>query len=264
MTEFVTSADGTPIAYDSYGSGPAVILIAGAMQARASDATTAQMAEMLAERGFTVINYDRRGRGESGPVKPEDAGHELQREIDDIAALIDAAGSEAALFGNSSGGSIALWATNAGLPISRLALWEVPFTVEDSGEAEENVTELRNRIAAGRNEAAVEYFMRDMPPAWLEGAKSSGAWPGMVALAPSLVADAASIAIHDTPRGERWPNVTQPTLAMVGTETLPIFPPAAELIVSELPNARLRTVAATYHQWDATVMAGALAEEFGQ
>lgn len=265
MTEFATSADGTPIAFDRYGTGPSVILVAGAMQVRGSDPTTSHMAELLADRGFTVINYDRRGRGESGPVKPEDAGSELQREIDDIAALIDMLGGEAHVFGNSSGGAIALWAANEGLPIRRLALWEVPFAVDDDGgAAAENVIELRGRITAGDKEGAVEYFMKDMPPAWLEGAKSSDAWLGMVELAPSLVADAASLAIQGTPRSERWANVTQPTLALVGTETLPIFPHAAEMLASDLANGRTRTMVASYHQWDAEVMAGTLAEEFGQ
>lgn len=264
MTDFATSADGTRIAYDRYGSGQPVVLVAGAMQQRAGDTTTARMAELLAERGFTVYNYDRRGRGQSGPAKDSDAGSELQREVDDLAALLDVAGSEAFVFGNSSGGSIALWAANAGLPITRLALWEVPFAVDDDGDAAEFVDELRGKVAAGDGEGTVEHFMKDMPRAWLEGAKSSDAWPAMVALAPSLVADAASLAIHDVPRSERWSNVTQPTLAMVGTETLPIFPPAAEMLVTDLANARMRTVVASYHQWEAEVMAGVLAEEFGQ
>lgn len=259
MTDFATSADGTRIAYDRFGEGPAVVLVAGAMQQRSGDAATARMAELLAERGFTVVNYDRRGRGESGPVRTEDAGSEVQREIDDIAALVDACGGEAALFGNSSGGALCLWAAHAGVGATRLALWEVPLAITDNGEAAEFAAEMRKRIAAGENESAVEYFMKDMPAEWLEGAKNSGAWPAMVALAPSLVADSAALATHEVPREQLWANVTQPTLVMVGDQTLPNFPPAGELLVETLANAQQQTLPASYHQWQPEVMADALA-----
>ena len=104
MTEFTTSADGTRIAYDRDGDGPAVILVGGAMQFRGFDPTTVEMAHQLAAHGFTVINHDRRGRGESAGATE----FSLAREIEDLAALIDGAGGTAALYGSSSGGAIAL------------------------------------------------------------------------------------------------------------------------------------------------------------
>lgn len=222
---------------------------------------TAALAERLAARGFTSVHYDRRGRGESGPVQPQDAGSEVQREIEDIAAIVRAVGGTASLFGNSSGGALALWAAQSGVPVSRIAVWEVPLATDDDGEAAENVAVLRSRVAAKQNEAALEHFMKDMPPAWLEGAKAGGAWPGMVALAPSLVADAASLAIG--PRESLWSHVTQPVLVLVGEQTLPVFPPAAELLVDTLADARRQTIAGQSHQWQLEAMESALADFFG-
>ena len=117
MTEFVTSADGTRIAYDVEGSGPPVILVGGAMQFRSFDPITSEMAQHLAGHGFAVVNYDRRGRGES----PADAPITLAQTIDDLRALTDelteGADDAVALFGNSSGASIAIGAAAAGLPV---------------------------------------------------------------------------------------------------------------------------------------------------
>jgi pimeloyl-ACP methyl ester carboxylesterase len=169
MTEFVTSADGTRIAFDIEGEGPAVILIAGAMQFRAFDPTTVELAHQLASRGFTVVNYDRRGRGESGS---ENAGV-LDREVEDVAALVERVGGRAALYGSSSGSAIALWAAQAGVGATRLALWEPPLTLEGEGDGGEFYRGLRARVEAGDNDGAVEYFMRDMPPEWLAGSKAS-------------------------------------------------------------------------------------------
>src|SRR5215204_6963298 len=111
MTEFVTSSDGTQIAFGRLGSGPSVILVGGAMQFRAFDPQTGQLAERLAERGFTVVNYDRRGRGESAGRGP----YVLDSEIADLEALITEVGGPAALFGSSSGGAICLAAAATGL-----------------------------------------------------------------------------------------------------------------------------------------------------
>src|SRR2546422_605368 len=117
MSEFAISKDGTRIAYERDGEGPAVILVAGAMQFRGFDPTTVEMAKLLAAKGFTVFNYDRRGRGESADA----SSFTLQDEIDDLGTLIDIAGGKAALFGNSSGGSISLAAATAGLDVTKLA-----------------------------------------------------------------------------------------------------------------------------------------------
>ena len=114
----VRSSDGTTIAFDRLGEGAPVILVSGASTARAIHA---QLAELLAT-DLEVLNYDRRGRGDSGDTPP----YAIQREIEDLHAVIAAAGGAAAVFGNSSGAVLALHAAAAGLPIIKLALWARP------------------------------------------------------------------------------------------------------------------------------------------
>ncbi len=261
MTEYVTSADGTRIAFDREGSGPPVILIGGAMQFRGFDPATREMASLLAGHGFTVVNYDRRGRGES----PADAPITLAQTIDDLRALTadltEGADDAVALFGNSSGGSIALAATAGGLPVSKLVFFEVPLDEEGGTGGAEYYQVLRERIAAGDREGAVEYYMRDMPREWLDGAKQSPAWATMVEIAPSLEPDAESLAwTQSAPRAELWRGIEAPTLALVGEETLPIMTSAAASVVASMPNAQSRTVPAAEHRWEPRTMALAIAE----
>jgi pimeloyl-ACP methyl ester carboxylesterase len=257
MTEFITSKDGTRIAYDRVGSGPAIILIAGAMQFRAFDPTTTAMAGLLAERCYSVINFDRRGRGETASSEPMTLG----QTIDDIAALIEAAGGEAAVFGSSSGGAIALAAAAAGLPITGLVLWEVPLGDEGGSDGAEFLDGLRQHIRAGHGDETIEYFMKDMPAEWLAGAKASGGWPIMVAMGPSLEPDSESLAwTQSAPRVELWKNVTQPTAVLVGEQTGPIMHPAADSMVASLPNASKRVIPAANHSWEPEVMAQKIAE----
>ena len=261
MTEYVRSADGTRIAYDIEGSGPPVILIGGAMQFRGFDPTTVEMAHHVAEHGFTVVNYDRRGRGES----PADAPITLAQTIDDLRALIDelteGADDAVALFGNSSGGSIALAAAASGLPISRLVFFEVPLGEEGARDGAVFLEELRERIAAGDREGTIETYMADMPPEWLAGAKQSPAWQMMLELGPSLEPDAESLAwTQSAPRAELLAGVAQPTLVLIGEETQPIMTDAAASVVASMPNAQTRTIPAADHRWEPKTMALAIAE----
>jgi len=165
----VVSADGTRIAYDWHGSGPAVILVSAAMQFRAFDPATVALAQELADRGFTVLHYDRRGRGESGDTLP----YAVERGIEDIGALVEVAGGQAALFGSSSGAVLCLHAAAAGLAISRLVLWEAPLEPDGQGDSGPWLAELQSRLAVGDRAGAVEFYMSDMPVEWLEGAKAS-------------------------------------------------------------------------------------------
>ncbi|UKA59553.1 alpha/beta fold hydrolase [Arthrobacter sp. FW306-2-2C-D06B] len=257
MSEFAISKDGTRIGYDQYGEGPAVILVGGAMQFRGFDSNTAEMAKLLAAKGFTVVNYDRRGRGES----TEAPSFTLKDNIDDLATLIDIAGGQAALFGSSSGGSISLAAAAAGLPVTKLALWETPLSDELGSGGAEFFAGLQERIASGDNAGTIEYYMKDMPPEWLAGAKNSPGWPIMLELGPSLSADAESLAwTQSAPRAQLWSGITQPTLAIVGEQTLPIMTDAARSIVANIPSARAATIPGANHGWEPGVMAGALAE----
>jgi pimeloyl-ACP methyl ester carboxylesterase len=259
MTEFVTSADGTRIAYDRFGSGAlAIILVGSAMNYRAFDPTTVQIATLLADQGFSVINYDRRGRGESGDA-PDYA---VEREVDDIAALLDVLGTSAALYGNSSGGALALWAAAApGVKerITGLALFEVPLTLEGEGDDGVELRTINELVASGDRGAVVEYFMRHMPPQWLEGAKASAAWPDMLAIAHTLAYDVAVLEKADhAPWAEQWASITQPVIALVGAQTQPIFPPVAAALAEALPHARSVEIDAANHSVRPEVMAALL------
>ena len=153
----VRSGDATPIAYERTGDGPALILVGGAFSHRRWKGWT-QLAELLAPR-FTVISYDRRGRGDSGDA-PEYA---VEREIDDLDAIVRVAGGPAHVFGMSSGGVLALRASAAGVPIARAVVYQPPFSVDASGHLpppgfEKRLDEL---VASGRRGAAVSCFMRE-------------------------------------------------------------------------------------------------------
>jgi pimeloyl-ACP methyl ester carboxylesterase len=261
MTEYVTSADGTRIAFDRQGSGPPVILVDGAFQFRAFDPTTSEFQQLLAERGFRVVRYDRRGRGDS----PANAPITLAQTLEDLRALIDeltdGADDTVALFGNSSGGSIALAAAAAGLPVSKLVLFEVPLADELGTDGAAFLDGLRQRIAAGDGDAIVEYFMSDFPREWVEGAKHSDAWPVMTRLAASLEPDSESLAwTQSAARSALWAGITAPALVLVGGETLEVMRPAADSLVANLPHAELREVEASDHRWEPHAMAITVAE----
>jgi len=257
MTEYVTSADATRIAYDRAGTGPTVILVGGAMQFRGFDPQTGTMGRTLADRGFTVINYDRRGRGESADA----TSFSLARELDDISALIAVGGGSSALFGSSSGCAICLAAAAAGLPITKLALWEAPLGEENGTDGEENLAGLRERLVAGDGDAAIEYYMKDMPREWLEGAKQSPGWPIMVSMGPSLQDDAEALGwTQSAPRDALWARITQPVLTIVGEQTLPIMESAVASMTAALPTARPVTIAGANHSWDPDALVETLAQ----
>ncbi|MET0843556.1 MAG: alpha/beta fold hydrolase [Mycetocola sp.] len=250
MTEFVESADGTRIAYDIEGSGPAVILVGSANQFRAFDTGSAEVAHLLAANGFTAVTYDRRGRGESTDTLPYD----VDREVEDIAALVGVVGGAAALYGSSSGAVLCLWAAAALPGVTKLVLWEPPLDLESDGS--ENLAGLQERLAAGDREGTVAFFMRDMPPQWFEGARKSAAWPTLLSIAHTLAYDAA--VLEKAERGtfsDLWAGVTVPVIVLIGEETQPIFPPAADAIVAALPNATQRRIDARNHGWEPAVMA---------
>lgn len=263
QTHTVISRDGTSIAYDREGSGPPVVLVGGAFQFRAFDPATKQLATLLAARGFTVINYDRRGRGES----THDGSMTLADSIADLWALVTElertgeAPHGVAMFGNSSGGAIALAAAAAGVPVSALVLFEVPLDREGGYEGSEFLAGLRERIAGDDPDAVVEYFMKDMPAEWLEQAKASPSWPLMVRIGPSLEPDAESLAwSQSAPRAELLGGIHAPALVLTGDETLDVMGPAADALAAALPNAERRDIPAAQHQWQPEQMADTIAE----
>ncbi|MBI5670573.1 MAG: alpha/beta hydrolase [Chloroflexi bacterium] len=157
LQKTVTSKDGTRIAYDQRGQGPVVILVAGALGVRSPHPVSRQLAELLSQH-FTVIDYDRRGRGDSSDTPP----YALEREVEDIEALMDATGGTAFVYGLSSGAVLALEAASR-LPrkVKKLALYEPPFIINDSRPPvpDDYVKQLQAAIAAGRPGDAVEIFM---------------------------------------------------------------------------------------------------------
>jgi len=219
------SKDGTVIGYDKIGSGPAIILIAGATQYRAIDQQTPEVARLLAEAGFTVINYDRRGRGESGDTLP----YAVAREVEDIAALIQVAGGKASLYGSSSGCALALEAAQAGLPIDKLVLYEPPFVVDDSWATPpkdyfERLAEFRR---AGDKAGALTYFFTasiHMPPDQVEGMKNSPFWAMLEPVG------------HTTT--QRWNKVLQPALVVNGDASFPFMPAAADMVAKVVGGER--------------------------
>src|SRR5438552_1978327 len=153
--ESVTSKDGTKITFDRQGQGPPVVLVSGGSVDRSSNAA---LGAILAA-DFTVFNYDRRGRGESGDTQP----YAIQREIEDIEAVIDAAGGASHLYGSSSGAALALEAAAAGAPVDKLVLWEPPYNIDPAGRPPaDSVEQLDRMIAEGRRGDAATFFMVDM------------------------------------------------------------------------------------------------------
>jgi pimeloyl-ACP methyl ester carboxylesterase len=263
--ETVTSKDGSRIAYDRQGSGPVVILVAGALGYRKFKQME-QLAELLADR-CTVINYDRRGRGDSTEVKP----YALEREIEDIAALIEAAGGSASLWGWSSGGALALRAAGAGLAVERLSVYEVPFMV--TPEAKRPTPDYGERldalVAAGDRSGAVTHFMRNamgVPAPIVTLMRLMPIWKGLKATAHTLPYDWAALGAH-TMYGaplnpEEWAAVTMPTLVAHGAKSPAVLQQSSRALAEVLPNARLRVLEGVSHNLKMKVLAPVLAEFF--
>lgn len=257
-----TSRDRTTIAYERTGEGPALILVGGALSSRGA---SAPLAAPLAPR-FTVYAYDRRGRGDSGDAQPYAAA----REVEDIAALIQAAGGSAFVFGHSSGAVLALEAAAAGLPIAKLALYEPPFILDVSRPPVPAgyVARIRELVDAGRRGDAVAYFMTEAvgtPADVVAQMRGAPMWPGMEALAHTLAYDGA--VMGDTMRGNplppgRWDTATLPTLVLDGGASPAWIRDAARTLAATLPNAEHRTLPGQTHGADPAVLAPVLAAFF--
>jgi pimeloyl-ACP methyl ester carboxylesterase len=253
MSQHLTTSRGDRVAYDVYGSGPAVLFVAGAGPYRAIDPVTTGTAERVAARGLTAVVHDRVGRGESRV-----AGRiGLDRELDAVAALLDAAGGSAVLVGHSSGCSIALAAAARGLPVDGLVLWEAPLDPpEEHGVVQAWVDEVDQRVQVGDLEGAMWHYMKDMPADFREGARRNRAFPDMVAQAGAYVADGESLAwASSAPLAELLADVRVPVLALVGQETVPGMAEAAQAVADAVPGARWERVPGAHHTWDVHAMA---------
>jgi pimeloyl-ACP methyl ester carboxylesterase len=260
----VTSKDGSTIGFDKKGRGPAVILVDGAIGYRAMGFGN-KLQELLAEK-FSVYAYDRRGRGESGDVKP----YALEREVEDIEVLIKEAGGSAFVYGISSGACLALEAAiRLGGKIKKLALYEAPYDdAPGSRQAWWDYTrELGELVAANRRGDAVALFMKFVgtPAQMIDGMRQSPGWPAMESVAPTLLYDAAVMGKDRVAPVERATKVTAQTLAMDGGENLttrPFMHASATALARAIPHAQQRTLEGQTHAVEAEALAPVLLEFF--
>ena len=242
----VRSKDGTTIAYERSGNGPALILVDGALCSRAFGPSP-KLAPLLA-RHFTVYAYDRRGRGQSGDTHP----YSPAREVEDIAALVEAAGGSAFLLGLSSGGALAL---------------EPPY-VDDSGQrgGAAHEGQLKRLLAEGNRGGAVKYFMKDMvgapAPMVVMMRLMPWIWRKLEAVAHTLPYDAAVVMTAFRIPRARFASIGVPALVMNGSKTDPRLREAAQTIVDAMPTACYRELAGQTHNVKPDVLAPAVVEFF--
>lgn len=254
----VTSSDGTSIAFDRIGSGPPLILVGGAFQYRAFDPRTQELAELLG-KDFTVYHYDRRGRGDSTDTAP----YSVQREVDDLAALIADAGGSALLFGMSSGSVLALDAARRST-VTKLAVYEPPFITDGSRPrpSADFLPTLTGLVAEDRRGDAVALFLAEavgVPAEVIAQMRSAPIWPGFEAVAPTLVYDSTLMGDGSLPT-DRWSTITAPTLVLDGGASPAGMRHAAQALADNLPNARHRTLPGQAHDVAPDALTAALRE----
>jgi pimeloyl-ACP methyl ester carboxylesterase len=255
----VISKDGTPIAYDQSGSGPAVILISGGPNDRSANAP---LADLLAQQ-FTVINYDRRGRGNSGDTLP----YAVERELEDLEALINAAGGSAFVYGTSSGAAFAIVAAARGLNIKKLALWEPPFIIEGSRPPvpTDYKQQLIEMVSSNRRGDAMEFFLTQMvgmPAEFVAPMRHAPFWADMEKMAHVIIYEADVMGDYSLPT-ERLASISVPTVVIDGGQS-PWLTLGAEETAKALPNAQRRTLDNQPHNVDAAAIAPVLAEFFAR
>jgi pimeloyl-ACP methyl ester carboxylesterase len=262
--EKVASADGTEIAYERSGEGEPVIVVAGAMCNRAiARGISARLAE-----DFSVLNYDRRGRGDSGDAKE----YAVQREIEDLAALVEAAGGSAHVYAHSSGAALGLQAAAAGLAFSRLVAHEAPYRPRgggDSGSARRYAEELNRLVDGDRLGDAVELFMgmTGMPEEMIKGARRDPSWAKMEVLAPTLPYDAEVMGSIDNdgelPAG-LLDQIEPPVLSIYGSISPPRMKEAATEIAEGVADGRLLCLEGQHHVVPPDVLAPVVVEFFAE
>jgi pimeloyl-ACP methyl ester carboxylesterase len=259
------SKDGTLIAYTRGGDGPAVVLVGGGLDDGSENAT---LIPALAD-SFTVVSYARRGRGDSGDTLP----YSLEREIEDLAALVDEMGGHTHAFGASSGGALLLEAAAAGLSLGRIAVWEVPYAVGKEAVAtwQEYSAALREALARDERDRALELFMRlaGSTQEMVEQVRSSEYWPIMRQLAPTLAYDAACLG-DGPPPVDRLGSISQPTLVITGQGgeeamqelAVDFMGNSSDAIVAAMPTAERRRLSVGGHMVDPAVLGPVLANWF--
>jgi pimeloyl-ACP methyl ester carboxylesterase len=259
----VTSRDGTPIAFDRLGDGPPVIVVCGAMCDRALMRPTA---EELAKH-FTVFNYDRRGRGDSRDTTP----YAVEREIEDIGALVAEAGGTASVYGHSSGAGLVLHAAAHGLPIAKIVLHDPPYAPDGEEEAQRSSREygenLKAMLSDDRRGDAVELFMTlvGMPQEMIEGMRHTPRWAGLEAMAPTLAYDSevmGDIGRDGTIPVDKASRVRVPALVLTGGADYPWMTDVGRRLADAMPNGRHRVLENQEHVVPPEVLVPVLAEFF--
>jgi pimeloyl-ACP methyl ester carboxylesterase len=258
----VHSSDGTAIAFDRSGEGPPLILVDGAFMHRSFGQP--KLAALLAE-DFTVFTYDRRGRGDSGDTAP----YAVEREVEDLQALIDEAGGSAYVYGISSGAALALEAAARGSAITKLALYEAPFIVDDSRPPvpDDMVAQLDATLAAGHRGDAVRLFMRQVgaPRIVIALMRFMPVWSKLERVAHTVPYDMTIVAGNQVGKplpADRWTGVTMPTLVVVGGKSPPWLHHGMQALASALPGAQHRILDGQTHRVKPKALAPLLVEFF--
>jgi pimeloyl-ACP methyl ester carboxylesterase len=259
----VTSSDGTPIAFDRLGDGPPLIVVCGATCDRALMRPTA---DELAKR-FTVFNYDRRGRGDSGDTAP----YAVEREIEDLGALIAEAGGTASVYGHSSGAGLVLHAAAYGLPVAKIVLHDPPYAPDGDEEARRISREygenLKAMLSEDRRGDAVELFMTTMgiPQETIEGMRHTPRWAALEAMAPTLAYDSevmGDIGREGTIPVDQASKVTVPAFVLTGGADYPWMTDVGRRLADAMPNGRHRVLEGQEHVVPPEVLVPVLAEFF--
>ncbi|MFC4854172.1 alpha/beta fold hydrolase [Actinophytocola glycyrrhizae] len=253
-----TSADGTTIAYEVSGDGPPLVIVDGAMCYRDSGPSRPLAAELAAD--FTVYTYDRRGRGES-----PDAEFTTQREIEDLESVVKEAGGTAYVFGASSGAMLALEAANAGVGVTKLAMYEPPLIVDGTHAPapESALPEMRALVAENRRGDAVTAFMKsvDVPGFGILMMRLLPVWKKLKGVAHTLPNDL--VLLEGLRQGrplpaDRWTSATMPALVADGGKSPEYMRNSAAALAAVLPNARHETVPGQTHLVKAKALAPTL------
>lgn len=251
----LTSPDGTTIAYSRTGDGPAVILVDGAMCYRGAGPMD-PMADQLQDT-FTVYTYDRRGRGESSDIQPYD----VQREVEDLRALIAVAGGTAGVYAMSSGGALALATAAVDPGVTRLALYEPPYIAE-AGEQDRvaaYTSRLTGALAEGRRGDAIALFMTfvGIPEPVVTGMRAQPGWDRFEAIAPTLAYDNTQMTGSLVPRAS-VATITVPAVVVTGGSSPEILQIAGKSVTDALPNGRHTVLEGQTHDVDAAALAPVL------
>jgi pimeloyl-ACP methyl ester carboxylesterase len=252
------SADGTKIAFDRTGHGPAVILVMGAFNDRSAGAPLAKALESQ----LTVFNYDRRGRGASGDTQP----YAVVREVEDIGALIREAGGSASVFGYSSGANLAVEAAASGLNIAKLALYEAAFIADEGPPPppKDIAAQLAKLISSGKRGEAVELFQTRLvgiPDAVVTQMRHAPFRPALEAIAHTLVYDATLVGDRKPPT-VRLRSIKSPTLVVYGGDSPAFMGKAAQALVATLPDGRHSALDGQAHDIVPSALAPVLLEFF--